>query len=130
MFGYGNGRCGLGFHYFLFIMFWIRLWFFLSRNSELKINFKDFGIDRGISREIASLGFVTLARQAVVSIVYLLMNNILFDLGGEDSVTVYAIIARMLMFALFPVLGMTQGFYLLQVIIMAPNYGIGLKKVL
>jgi putative MATE family efflux protein len=86
------------------------LWFFISRNSELKINLKDFGIDRGISREIASLGFVTLSRQAVVSIVYLLMNNILFELGGEDSVTVYAIIARMLMFALFPVLGMTQGF--------------------
>src|SRR5690606_21220181 len=35
---------------------------------------------------------------------------ILFDLGGEDSVTVYAIIGRMLMFALFPVFGMTQGF--------------------
>ncbi len=86
------------------------LWFFLSKNSELKINFKYFGIDRSISGEIASLGFVTLARQAVVSIVYLLMNNILFDLGGEDSVTVYGIIARMLMFALFPVLGMTQGF--------------------
>ncbi|MCM4160594.1 MATE family efflux transporter [Antarcticibacterium flavum] len=86
------------------------LWFFLSRNSELKINFKSFGLDRSISAEIASLGFVTLARQAVVSIVYLLMNNILFELGGEDSVTVYGIIARMLMFALFPVLGMTQGF--------------------
>ncbi|HSI68995.1 MAG TPA: MATE family efflux transporter [Gillisia sp.] len=86
------------------------LWFFLSRNSEMKITLKDFGIDRSISGEIASLGFVTLARQAVVSLVYLLMNNILFELGGEDSVTVYAIIGRMLMFALFPVLGMTQGF--------------------
>ena len=38
------------------------------------------------------------------------MNNILFDLGGESSVAVYAIIGRMLMFALFPVLGVTQGF--------------------
>ena len=37
-------------------------------------------------------------------------NNILFDLGGESSVAVYAIIGRMLMFALFPVLGVTQGF--------------------
>ncbi|MCJ7757132.1 MAG: MATE family efflux transporter, partial [Gillisia sp.] len=31
-------------------------------------------------------------------------------LGGEDSVAVYAIIGRMLMFALFPILGVTQGF--------------------
>lgn len=86
------------------------MWFFFSRNSELKINWSHLGFDPAILKEISSLGFVTLARQAVVSITYLLMNNILFDLGGEDSVTVYAIIGRMLMFALFPVLGVTQGF--------------------
>ncbi|MEX2349547.1 MAG: MATE family efflux transporter [Flavobacteriaceae bacterium] len=86
------------------------LWFFLSKNSELKIDISHFGIDLPIVKEIASLGFVTLSRQAVVSITYLIMNNILFDLGGESSVAVYAIIGRMLMFALFPVLGVTQGF--------------------
>ena len=90
---------------FLFI-----LWFFLSKNSELKINFKHFGLDLPIVKEIGSLGFVTLARQAIVSVTYLLMNNILFDLGGETSVTAYAIVGRMLMFALFPVYGITQGF--------------------
>ncbi|MDX1760694.1 MAG: MATE family efflux transporter [Christiangramia sp.] len=86
------------------------VWFFLSKNSELKISATHFRFDYPVLREISSLGVVTLARQAVVSVTYLLMNNILFDLGGEDSVTVYAIIARMLMFALFPVLGVTQGF--------------------
>jgi len=85
-------------------------WFFLSKNSELKISFSHFGLDKSILKEIGALGFVTLSRQAVVSVVYLLMNNILFDLGGESSVAVYAIIGRMLMFALFPVLGVTQGF--------------------
>lgn len=86
------------------------LWYFLSNNSELKIDLTHFGIDWPILREMSALGFVTLARQAVVSVTYLLMNNILFELGGEASVTVYAIIGRMLMFALFPVLGVTQGF--------------------
>jgi len=86
------------------------LWFFLSKNSELKIKFNHFGLDKAIVSEISSLGFVTLARQAVVSITYLLMNNILYDLGGESSVTAYAIVGRMLMFALFPVYGITQGF--------------------
>ncbi|MBR9913461.1 MAG: MATE family efflux transporter [Algicola sp.] len=85
-------------------------WFFISKNSELKINLSHFGLDRPIVSEITSLGFVTLARQAVVSITYLFMNNILFDLGGETSVTAYAIVGRMLMFALFPVYGITQGF--------------------
>lgn len=90
---------------FLFI-----LWFFISKNSELKINISHFGLNFPVVKEISSLGFVTLARQAVVSITYLFMNNILYDLGGETSVTSYAIAGRMLMFALFPVLGVTQGF--------------------
>lgn len=86
------------------------LWFFLSKNSELKLSLGHFGFERSILKEISSLGFVTLSRQAVVSVTYLLMNNILFNLGGAEGVTVYAIISRMLMFALFPVLGITQGF--------------------
>ena len=86
------------------------LWFFLSKHSELKVKWQHFKLKLNILREIGSLGFVTLSRQAVVSLTYLLLNNILFELGGESSVTTYAIIARMLMFALFPVLGVTQGF--------------------
>jgi len=85
-------------------------WFFLSKNSELKLKKHHFGLDKSIVSEIGSLGFVTLARQAVVSMTYLFMNNILFNLGGETSVTAYAIVGRMLMFALFPVYGITQGF--------------------
>lgn len=85
-------------------------WFFMSKNSSLKLRWQDFKLKKNIMHEISSLGFVTLARQAVVSVTYLIMNNILFKLGGESSVASYAIIARMLMFALFPVLGVTQGF--------------------
>ncbi len=85
-------------------------YFFVSKNSELKIKLSHLKIDNTILKEIGSLGFVTLSRQAVVSIIYLLMNNILFNLGGEAMVAVYAIIGRMLMFAFFPVFGITQGF--------------------
>ncbi|MDA7717005.1 MATE family efflux transporter [bacterium] len=85
-------------------------WFFNSKNSELKINFRHFKLQKEIVSEIASLGGVTLARQAVVSVTYLLMNNILYNIGQEGLVAVYAIIGRMLMFALFPVFGVTQGF--------------------
>lgn len=86
------------------------LYFFLSKNSELKIGWPHFVLHAPILTEMGSLGFVTLARQAVTSITYLLMNNILFNLGGEAMVAVYAIIGRMLMFAFFPVFGVTQGF--------------------
>jgi putative MATE family efflux protein len=86
------------------------LYVFLSKNSELKLTRQCFRLDFSIVKEISSLGVVTLSRQAIVSITYLLMNNILFNLGGEAMVAVYAIIGRMLMFALFPVFGITQGF--------------------
>lgn len=94
-------------------------WFFLSPNSEMKIRMNDFKLEHLIVAEISSLGLVTLTRQAVVSITYLLMNNILFNFGGETSVTAYAIVSRMLMFALFPIFGITQGF----VPIAGFNYG-------
>ena len=90
---------------FLFI-----LWFFFSKYSEMEIDWHHFGLKKPIVSEISSLGLVTLSRQAVVSVTYLLMNNILFDFGGETSVTAYAIVSRMLMFALFPIFGITQGF--------------------
>lgn len=86
------------------------VWFFFSRYSELKINFNHLIPNLSLVREIGALGGVTLARQAVVSVTYLLLNNILFNLGGETLVTAYAIVGRMLMFALFPVFGITQGF--------------------
>ncbi len=86
------------------------LWFFLSHHSELKLGRAHLRLDLPVVKEIGSLGFVTLARQAVTSITYLLLNNILFNLGGEASVAVYAIIGRVLMFALFPAFGVTQGF--------------------
>lgn len=84
--------------------------FFFSGRSELNISFAHLKFKFPILKEIGGLGFVTLARQAVVSVTYLLMNNLLFTYGGETSVAAYGIIGRMLMFALFPVMGMTQGF--------------------
>ncbi|MEM1339296.1 MAG: MATE family efflux transporter [Bacteroidota bacterium] len=86
------------------------VYFFLSKHSELKIRMTDLGLNQSILKEIGALGFVTLSRQAVTSIIYLMLNNILFNLGGAPLVAVYAIIGRMLMFALFPVFGVTQGF--------------------
>ena len=99
---------------FLFIF-----WYFLSKNSELKIDLSHFGLNKSIVTEIGSLGFVTLTRQAVVSVTFLLVNNALFDFGGETSVTAYAIVGRLSMFALFPIYGITQGF----IPIAGYNYG-------
>jgi putative MATE family efflux protein len=85
------------------------LWFFLYK-SELKLQLQDFIFNGKIVREITSLGMVTFSRQGVVSILSIILNHTLYTYGGEHSVAVYGIISRMLMFALFPILGVTQGF--------------------
>lgn len=86
------------------------IYFFNSKSSELRLSISDLKMDLAITKEIGALGSVTLARQGVVSLSVLLVNNLLFGLGGESAVAVYAIISRLLMFSLFPVLGITQGF--------------------
>lgn len=86
------------------------LFFFVAGKSELKPQLKDLILRTALVKEIGALGFVTLARQGTVSISILIINNILFDLSGETGVAVYAIISRMLIFAFFPILGITQGF--------------------
>lgn len=89
---------------FLFV-----LWFFLFK-SELRLKPKHFKFDIPICKEITVLSFVTFSRQGVVSILAIIINHTLYTYGGEHSVVVYGIISRMLMFSLFPILGITQGF--------------------
>ncbi|HLS11418.1 MAG TPA: MATE family efflux transporter [Flavobacteriaceae bacterium] len=85
-------------------------WYYLSGTSQVRVRWRYLKLRWKVVKEVIALGTVTLARQAMVSVTYLMLNNILFSLGGETSVTVYGIIGRMLMFALFPVIGVTHGF--------------------
>jgi Na+-driven multidrug efflux pump len=87
--------------------------------SELNFTWKHLRIDLKTAREITSLGGVTLARQGTISLLILVLNHTLFRYGGEVSIAVYGIISRMIMFALFPVMGLVQGF----VPIAGYNYG-------
>ncbi|TRW22616.1 MATE family efflux transporter [Flavobacterium zepuense] len=96
------------------------LWFFIYR-SELRIKWHHFVWDKKISWEIISMSFVTFARQGVISVLNVILNHTLFAQGGETAITIYGIVSRMLMFALFPVLGVTQGF----LPIAGYNYGAG-----
>ncbi|MAN59341.1 MAG: MATE family efflux transporter [Flavobacteriaceae bacterium] len=89
---------------FLFI-----IWFFIAK-SELRITARCLRLQRNIVSEISSLSSVTLARQGVISIFTILINNVLIDTGDALDVATYGIISRMLMFALFPVIGVNQGF--------------------
>lgn len=92
-----------------FMCFVFVLWFFLFK-SELNLKARHFKLKIPIIKEITQLSFVTFSRQGVVSILAIILNHTLYTYGGEHSVAVYGIISRMLMFSLFPILGITQGF--------------------
>jgi putative MATE family efflux protein len=92
-----------------FMCFLFVLWFFVYK-SELRLKARHFKLYLPIIKEITELSFVTFSRQGVVSILAIILNHTLYSYGGEHSIAVYGIISRMLMFALFPILGITQGF--------------------
>jgi putative MATE family efflux protein len=93
--------------------------FLMSSRNELHINWEHLQLNRDIVFEINSLGLVTLARQGAVSILSIVLNHSLFKYGGEIYISVYGIINRILMFVLFPVIGLAQG----MLAIAGYNYG-------
>lgn len=97
------------------------LWYFVKK-SKIRLNFSHFKPDFKLVGEIGGLSFTPLARQSVISVLTILLNHQLFAFGGDTSVTVYGIISKMLMFALFPVNGITEGFQPIA------GYNFGAKK--
>jgi putative MATE family efflux protein len=91
------------------LSFGYAVYFLSSSKSEISINWSHLYLDREIVSEINSLGLVTLARQGAVSVLSIVLNHSLFTYGGEIYISVYGIINRILMFALFPVIGLAQG---------------------
>lgn len=86
------------------------VWYFFRGPSEMQLRLSNLWLKFSIVKEIFSIGVVTLVRQGTISILSIVLNNALFAYGGEMGVSVYGIINRVMMFANFPVLGVTQGF--------------------
>lgn len=91
------------------VCFGFIFWFFVAK-SELRLKLSSLVLDSKVVREISGLAAVTLARQGVISVLGILVINVLVIYGDALDVASYGIISRMLMFALFPVIGVTQGF--------------------
>jgi putative MATE family efflux protein len=97
------------------------LLFFLRGKSDITFVLKFFRIEFGILKEILSIGSITLVRQGSISLLIVVLNQSLFTYAGELVISVYGIVNRVMMFALFPVIGMVQGF----LPIVGYNYGAG-----
>jgi putative MATE family efflux protein len=85
-------------------------WYLLSGRTELRLKRKYLRPNLKITGEMFSIGGVTMARQGTVSLLYLVANRVLLSHGGEMGIAVFGVVSRVMMFANFPVLGVTQGF--------------------
>ncbi|RZJ68416.1 MAG: MATE family efflux transporter [Flavobacterium sp.] len=97
------------------------VWYFVKK-SKIRLHLSHFVPDFKLAGEIGGLSFTPLARQSVISVLTILLNHQLFSFGGDTSVAVYGIVSKMLMFALFPVNGITEGFQPIA------GYNFGAKK--
>lgn len=97
-------------------------WFFLKGQSQMRFHRIYFKPRKEINLEIASLGSVTFARQGTISLLAIILNNSLFYYGGEIALSIYGIVSRLLMFANFPVQGITQA----SIPLIGYNYGANL----
>jgi putative MATE family efflux protein len=98
------------------------LYFFISNKSELKIVPKYFRFEFSIVNEIVKLGGISVIRQGTISVLMIVLNYSLYKYGGEISISIFGIINRVMMFALFPIMGITQGFLPIA------GYNYGAKK--
>ena len=103
--------------------------FYISGKGELKVIPQLFKIDMKIIYEIFSIGSVNLVRQGTISLLAIVLNNTLYyygnlegGMGGEIAISVYGLATRMTMFALFPLIGIAQGFMPIA------GYNFGAKK--
>tara|TARA_Y200000002_G_scaffold342882_1_gene315037 strand:+ start:12951 stop:14324 length:1374 start_codon:yes stop_codon:yes gene_type:complete len=93
------------------------IFFYLTGKGELKVKPLLFKINGKIVSEIFSIGSVNLVRQGTISFLAIVLNNTLYyygslagGMGGEIAISVYGLATRMTMFALFPLIGIAQGF--------------------
>ncbi len=85
------------------------LYFFLKKKSGLHFAWHNLTPNVPIMKEMGALGFVTLARQGTISLLSIVLNHSLYHYGGAIYVSVFGLINRVMMFSLFPILGITQG---------------------
>ncbi|TDT71835.1 putative MATE family efflux protein [Hypnocyclicus thermotrophus] len=82
-------------------------YFFFSNNSYIK--FKGFIFRINYFIEMIGIGLSSFTRQAVSSIVAIVLNNTLKIYGGEIAIAIMGIINRTLMVIFLPMFGIIQG---------------------
>jgi len=94
------------------------IYFYVIGKGELKVRIKLLlKLDYKIVSETFKIGSVNLVRQGNTSLLAIVLKDTLYQygelkggIGGEIAISVYGLAERMTMFAIFPLIGIAQGF--------------------
>ena len=93
-----------------FFSFLYILRFLLSGRSHLPLKIRYLKADGSLTGEILSLGMPKFIRQAGMSLMVIVMNNVLGLYGGDLGIASYGLIHRLFLFTTMPIFGVVQGY--------------------
>ncbi|MCK9224160.1 MAG: MATE family efflux transporter [Candidatus Muirbacterium halophilum] len=85
------------------------VFYFLNKNSSIRINIRNFKFKFNVLKEVIGIGAASFLRQISASILVIVLNNILPIYGGFGVIAVLGIINRINMFIFLPMFGVLQG---------------------
>jgi len=85
------------------------LFYFLSRRSYVRLNWKAMAPRREPIARITVLGASVFARNAASSVMTILINHMLHNYGTDLHLAIYGIYYRLVMFLFMPLFGLVQG---------------------
>lgn len=83
--------------------------FFFKKDRSYNIKFSDFKPDWPIMAEVVLIGFPSLIKGLSASLVVIITNNLLKAIGGDNALSVFAIVGRLFSSLNMPQTGIVQG---------------------
>ncbi|HOO33179.1 MAG TPA: MATE family efflux transporter [Thermotogota bacterium] len=96
-----------------------QIYYFMTGKSILKVSLKRFKPKGQLIREVFALGSPSFVRNASLSVLTAIINNLLATYGGDLSIAVYGIITKLMTFSTMSIAGFAQG----MLPLLGYNYG-------
>lgn len=85
------------------------IFYYFKGNSYLKIYLKNLIIDWKILGSILAIGISSFVMMMATSVCAIIINRVLLQYGGDNAISAYGILNRIMMFALMPGMVIGQG---------------------
>lgn len=92
--------------------------------TQVEIQAGTFRFDPALAQKVLSCGFAFWIAQMAMGLISLVYNSQLGKYGGDNAISVYAVVASIMTFVIMPASGISQG---IQPIV-GNNYGAGLYR--